>query len=29
MTLRTNFQSWMNERVPGVDRMLEKHVMEY
>jgi ubiquinol-cytochrome c reductase cytochrome b subunit len=29
MTLRTNFQSWMNERAPGVDRMLNKHVTEY
>src|SRR6185312_7625634 len=29
MTLRTNFQSWMDERAPGVDRMLKKHVTEY
>src|SRR6185312_10927544 len=29
MTLRTNFQSWMEERAPDVDRMLKKHVTEY
>ncbi|HXE65487.1 MAG TPA: cytochrome bc complex cytochrome b subunit [Rhodanobacteraceae bacterium] len=29
MTLRTNFQSWMNERAPDVDRMIKKHVTEY